>query len=220
MLKKTLIILFLAGFACAKPLSISDQQYLDVLFDQAVAELMESFNKIPREKTPTIEGIGILPFKGDVEEKFYNRLKSGLTNSRFFMYERNEIDKLLINQGIQQEDFYSKKGRLKIGNLTQWKGLVFGTLQAHTENFLGKRKVYIEVHASFDNLETGQIAWAENRTYSTKVSYPIMVYLVVTIGIFVLIYLLNWSSKGRYVTKIATGGIIFAACFAVWFFVI
>jgi len=220
MLKKILIFIFLAGVVSAKPLSISDQQYLDELFDQAVLELFDSFSKIHPNKTQTIEGVGILPFKGDVDDKFYNRLKSALTKSRFFMYERTAVDKLLNEHGIQQQDFYSKEGRLKIGNLTQWKGLVFGKINSRTENILGKRKVYIEVSASFDNLETGQIAWAENRTYSTKVSYPMQIFIVVTLGFFVLIYLLNWSSKGRYVSRIATTGIIAAACFAVWFFII
>ncbi len=220
-----IIILLFCPALCTATLSISDHQYLDQLFDQAVQELSDSFYEIPSEKTSrfsnrSIEGIAILPLEGDIEEKFYSRFRSTLTRSRFFLYERNEIERILSNQGIQQADYYSKEGRLRIGELTQWKGIVFGKINAYTENLLGKKQIYLEVSLDFDNLETGQVIWNEHRTYSAKKKYSLLVYPVVVLALLVLIFLLNWATRGRKVSVVTISGILAIISFSIWFFVI
>lgn len=205
--------------------SIREHLILDELMNKGVEILSQSFNNINPLKTidkndNEIEGIGILPFKGDLEGKFYRRMKKEFTRTRFKVYEKEELDHLLNEQRIQQQDFYSKEGRLKIGQLTQWKGIIFGEINAYIENLLGKRKIYLEIELSFDNLETGQIVWSEHYTDYEKVKININYFIYGMLLLFISIFSINGITHGHYTTKVFGIGFFAILAWIVWFFVI
>ena len=205
--------------------TISQKLVLDELLDDATKIIIASFKEIPANKTKDkegvdISGIGILPIENDIGDKLFIRMKEEFSRTKFFLYEKDKIDKLLNEQSIQQQDFYSKEGRLKIGGLTQWKGLIFGKLEHHIEKNFGKEKVYLEVSLNFDNLETGQIIWSEHYTINKKVKYSIIYFGIGILSIFGLVFGLNLINKGRNPNPLIGMGLLMLILYSIWFFVI
>jgi len=224
----TLIVLVLISicvFAKNKSeFSIREHQYLDELIEESVDFLYISFQEIPLSKTKDrdgkdIEGVGILPFKDDIDDKFHKQLKRMMTKTKFNVYEK-QIGTLLEEQAIQQQDFYSKDGRVKIGLLTQWKGMIYGQANTYMENFLGKRKIYLEINLTFNNLETGQMIWSEPFTKYKKINYSIHYFIYGVIFILLAVFSINIFSKGRYTSKIIGTGFFLILLYTIWFFVL
>ena len=221
-----LVFIQICVFAKTKSeFSIREHQLLDELIDESVNFLYDSFQEIQHDKTKDIdgsdiEGIGILPFKNDIEEKFDKRIGKELIKTRFLIYEKQKISTLLNEQQIQMQDFYSKEGRIKIGKLTQWKGVIFGQVNTYIENLLGKRKIYLEVNASFDNLETGHIVWKEHFTSFKKVQFPLQYFIYGILFILLAVFSINIFSKGRYTSKIIGAGFFLILLYTIWFFVL
>ncbi|MCD4818905.1 MAG: penicillin-binding protein activator LpoB [Candidatus Cloacimonetes bacterium] len=205
--------------------SIKESIILDEMFDEATKIIIKNFNEISPNKTRDkdgreIEGVGILPIENDIGDKFFIRLKPKFTNSKFNLFEKGKIENLLKEQAIQTQDFYSKEGRLKIGQLTQWKGVIFGKLNHHIEKNLGKEKIYFEISLNFDNLETGQIVWSEHYTTNRKVQYPITYFAIGILLILGLTYGLNLMNRGKKTSILIGLGIILMILYSIWFFII
>jgi len=205
--------------------NIKENLILDKLIDEAVEYMIADFNKIPPNKTKDkdekqIKGVGLLPIKNDINDKFYNRLKSKFSKTKFLLYERNEIEEILKEQSIQNKDFYSKDVRLEIGKLTQWKGVIFGKLNHHIEKKFGKEKIYFELTLNFDNLETGQVVWNEHFTGNKKVQYPMYYFYLGLAIIFMIMLGVNNITRGSKISSLIGSFLVLSALYSVWFFII
>jgi hypothetical protein len=147
-------------------------------------------------------------------------VRNQLLKTRYNFYEREHVNALLSEQKIQMADFYSKEGRLKIGRLTQWKGIVFGKVRIYTEPNLGKQKVYVSADISLDNMETGQIVWHESLRRGETMQYPLKFFILGIASIFVLVLLGNKGTALRHTSQWLALGVICALLYSVWFFII
>jgi hypothetical protein len=208
-----------------KTLSIRQLEMADQLFEELSLEIAESFKKIPERKMQgqsgrPIEGIGILPFEGDNEGNLYNQVRNQLLKTRYNFYEREHVNALLSEQKIQMADFYSKEGRLKIGRLTQWKGIVFGKVRIYTEPNLGKQKVYVSADISLDNMETGQIVWHESIRRGATVQYPMVWFFIGIFMILIFTIIGNKATKMMHTSIVLAIAFLTAMLYTVWFFII
>ena len=229
-----LLCVFIAAFAVdgkriedySTGLKPWEQKELDSLFDKLSAEIYESFVSIPQTKLEDEEGepiknVGMWQFKDDIGDKFYNRFRQKVTNHPTFrLYERKDIQKSLEELGLQNSDMYSKEDRLKIGNLKQWNGLIYGKVTLSAENILGKRKIYLNVDCNFDNIESGQVVWAKTFSDYFKPQLPLLFFLIGIGVLFGLTIGLNIASKGRHVSKMIGFFIVFSVLFSIWFYVL
>lgn len=222
-----LITLFLYSFLygqVANNLSVDENLIIDNLIERSVSDIFESFQEVPiknftSEQGSKIEGFGMY-FKRDIDDKVFANIKKKFTKTRFRVYEKERVNELLQEQSIQMEDFYSKKGRLKIGQLTQWKGFLIGNVSSSMENKFGKKSFYIVISCDFINLETGELIWSDSFTNFHKVKLPLNLYFVIIFLILLIAWIANFLSKGVRTNMIFGISFILFLGYSIWFFII
>jgi len=221
-----MILLLFAStiFSTQNDYSIAEKLIIEEMSQELSEMAFQSFKAIPQTKLNgsdgrPIKGCAILPIPNDIEDVFYNLLKSKFTKVDLNFYERKEIDRIIAEQGLQSVDFYSNDGRLKIGKLKQWKGIIVGELNSKIESKFGKKKIYLELAIDMNNLETGQVIWSENFKTYKKSEYPIIIYLIGMGLFFVLGIFLNAVSKGRKTSFILSLFFVLMILYSIWYFV-
>jgi hypothetical protein len=203
-----------------------EQTKLDEMFDKIVDEIFLEFSRIEPEKLfddqgRSIERVGIWHFKGDIQNKFYNRFRSKIVAiTEYRVYERQDLDKSLQELGLQESDIYAKDGQRRLGQMTQWNGLIYGKVNVSAENILGKRKLYLSVDSHFNNIEDGRVIWSKEYSEYFKPQLPLNYYFYGLVIIFGLLVGFNIVSKGRSISLIVGFSILLASIYTIWFFVI
>ncbi len=220
------ILLITFGQVCADQSKLTYEENLiyDKLVDESVCHLYESFLNIPDSKFVgkdgrEIQGFGIV-FESDLEDKVSDKFRQKFTKTKFKVYRKEGVDKLLEEQAIQSQDFYSKAGRLKIGQLTQWKGYLVGKINYRLDNHLFKKSVYVDITSDFFNLEDGNLIWSDKYTNSYKVKLPIKVYLIGLAVVLILTILFNILTRGKSTTLIMGLALVGVISYSIWFFVL
>jgi len=212
--------------------SVEDNLIIDKLLTQSTREIYESFTKISESKLMSedgsrIEGFAIKFEKDSIYtipqeliQKTSSQFEKRFSKSEFSIYESDKLEDLLKEQSIQMEDFYAKAGRLKIGSLTQWKGLLLGSVHLREEYKFCKKNYYLDISAKFLNLETGEMLWSDTITKSQKSNLPLYLYLVGSLALFILILLINSLTQGKYTRTMISLTLILLLLYTLWFFII
>ena len=210
----------------AKGLRPWEQTKLDAMFAKIAEEIFRDFSQIESgnlidDQGRLIERVGIWPFEGDMQNKFYNRFRSMVvTVSRYRVYERKDLDKSLQELGLQESDIYASNGQKRLGQMTQWNGLIYGTVNISAENLLGKRKLYLSVNSHFNNIVDGRVIWTKEYSEYFKPQIPFNFFIYGLVIILGLSIALNIMSRGRRASLVAGFFIFLASAYTVWFFVI
>ncbi len=205
-------------------LTLEENLIVDKLIAQNVEEIYNSFQEVPDLKFTdsngrAIEGFGMY-FESDINEKVFTNVKKSFTKTRFRVYEKERVDKLLQEQSIQMQDFYSKEGRLRIGKFTQWKGFLIGNVKSRIENKLGKKGIYLEISCDFINLETGELIWSETFSSFHKMNLALYYYFIGIFLILLLAWLFNNLSQGSKTSLIMGLAVVLMLAFTIWYFVL
>ena len=164
---------------------------LDGLLNEVALDIASNFKSIPpqnlrSDKGEQISRIGLWQFEGDVENRFYNNFRAHLLQLGMFrVYERKDIANLLKELNFQENDIYSKQTQKRLGNLTQWNGLIYGkiTVRRHHLGILRDR-IYLRVECHFNNIEDGLVVWSQEYTKFKRIN---IIYGLIMSNIVILI---------------------------------
>lgn len=205
--------------------SITEKLLFKSMLGEITDTLYSSFVSIPQEKFVgktgrSIDGIAILPIKGEIGDEFYNLFKTKVIKSDFDFYEKQDIEKLLNEQGILTQDFYSQNDILRIGQLTQWKGIIVSSLEESIEHKYGKKRVYINTNISMYNLETGRIIWSEKISSVRAVHQSNIKFILIVLSFFVIGITINVYAKGSKTTPIFLVVFLLITLYSIWFWLV
>ncbi len=178
-----MVVIISLGFAAnlyANPLETLKKENSDNVIENITSRIVET---LPDDIHMRLLAIG--PVNGD-DGSFVNKLTEQIkAETKYRMIERNDLNKLLEEQGIQLSPISDERNPVSPGRIKGVEGLIMAKFKQKTSYFFF---CSLDVFVKMDNVETGDIVFA--KTFSaqylsvkglgviacgTAISYPIPV---------------------------------------------
>ncbi|MFW6388362.1 MAG: CsgG/HfaB family protein [Desulfohalobiaceae bacterium] len=130
-----------------------------------------------------IRSLAITSIKGD--DGTLTRLLTQMIeqDSHFILVERQQLDEIVQEQGLQVSDMISRDNRVEPGQIKGVEGILFGEV---VEDNGWPLQAKLRVHLRLANVQTGEILMAKDFSAASASPYRNTVYAAVALGIFLL----------------------------------
>jgi curli biogenesis system outer membrane secretion channel CsgG len=137
--------------------------------------------------------IAVLDFEGD-NGTVKDAITSAITEKTTFkVIEREDLDKILKEQGLQLKDIMDEKTRIQLGKIKGVQGLLMGKVLNMDKGFMTYN---IKVHLKLDDVEKGEIVVSKD--FSVSAVSPARQWLIFgVIGIIVIMLAISMVTKRR-----------------------
>jgi hypothetical protein len=177
------------------------------LSDEARRQITEeAVASIP--ETVHVRLLAVTDIKGDDDGSLARALTEALKGKRHFvLVEREHLDTLLKEQGLQVSDLVSAVERIKPGRIKGVEGILFGEVLERTAWPLSAS---MKVHLRLNDVQSGEILMAKD--FSATLSAPyrntvLQLLAVSAVLVVISIYLRSWGQRREARTTAQTAGL-------------